>query len=61
MGEVKHVHVDERVYIGAVKGVNHRIDLLRDEAMRPVGRLGRALYARIRNEETILRRDGPND
>jgi hypothetical protein len=29
--------------------------------MRPAGRLGRALYSRIRNEETILRRDGPND
>jgi hypothetical protein len=49
------------VYLGTVKGMNHRIDLLRVEAMRPVGRLGRALYARIRNEETILRRDGPND
>lgn len=61
MGQVRHVHVDERVYLGTVKGMDHRIDLLRVEAMRPVGRLGRALYARIRNEETILRRDGPND
>ena len=61
MGLVKHVHVDERVYLGTVKGLNHRIDLLRTESMRPVGRLGRALYCRIRGEETILRRDGPND
>lgn len=61
MGLVQHVHVDERVYLGEVKGVRHRIDVLRDTAMRPVGRLGRALYSRIRDEETILRRDGPND
>jgi flavin reductase (DIM6/NTAB) family NADH-FMN oxidoreductase RutF len=61
MGRVRHVHVDERVYLGTVKGVRHRIDVLRDPAMRPVGRLGRALYCRIRDEETILRRDGPND
>lgn len=61
MARVQHVHVDERVYLGKVKGLDHRIDLLRDPAMRPVGRLGRALYCRIRDEETILRRDGPND
>ena len=61
MARVVHVHVDERVYVGTVKGVNHRIDLLQGTEMRPAGRLGRALYSRIRNEETILRRDGPND
>jgi flavin reductase (DIM6/NTAB) family NADH-FMN oxidoreductase RutF len=61
MAQVRHVHVDERVYVGRVKALNHRIDLLRDTAMRPVGRLGRALYCRIRDEETILRRDGPNE
>lgn len=61
MGQVQHVHVDERIYLGEVKGVRHRIDPLKLTEMRPVGRLGRALYARIRDEETILRRDGPND
>ena len=61
MVRVRHVHVDERVYLGRVKSLNHRIDVLRDPSMRPVGRLGRALYCRIRDEETILRRDGPND
>lgn len=62
MGRVRHVHVDERVYLGRIKNLDHRIDLLRGGTdMRPVGRLGRALYVRIRDEETILRRDGPND
>lgn len=61
MGRVQHVHVDQRVYLGEVKGVRHRIDPLTVTGMRPVGRLGRALYARIRDEEVILRRDGPND
>ncbi|MFM1991007.1 MAG: hypothetical protein RJA99_3964 [Pseudomonadota bacterium] len=61
MGLVQHVHVDERIYLGEVKGVRHRIDPLRTTEMRPVGRLGRALYSRIRDEETILRRDGPNE
>lgn len=61
MARVRHVHVDERVYVGRHKGLDHRIDLLRETAMRPVGRLGRALYARIRDEERVLRPDGPND
>jgi flavin reductase (DIM6/NTAB) family NADH-FMN oxidoreductase RutF len=61
MGRVEHVHVDERVYVGPLKGLDHRVDLLRDEAMRPVGRLGRALYVRLREIETVLRPDGPND
>jgi flavin reductase (DIM6/NTAB) family NADH-FMN oxidoreductase RutF len=61
MGRVVHAHIDERVYLGRQKGLDHRVDLLRDEAMRPVGRLGRALYLRLRDIETVLRRDGPND
>jgi flavin reductase (DIM6/NTAB) family NADH-FMN oxidoreductase RutF len=61
MGRVVHAHVDERVYLGTQKGVPHRIDLMRDESMRPVGRLGRALYLKMREVETVLRRDGPND
>jgi flavin reductase (DIM6/NTAB) family NADH-FMN oxidoreductase RutF len=61
MGRVVHVHVDDRVYLGKHKGMDHRVDLLRDEAMRPVGRLGRALYVKLRDIETVLRQDGPND
>ena len=61
MGEVVHVHVDERVYVGRHKGVNHRVDLTRIESLRPVGRLGRAQYVRLRQIETLLRPDGPND
>jgi len=61
MGRVIHVHVDERAYLGRLKGMDHRIDLLRDDATRPVGRLGRALYVRLRDIETVLRRDGTND
>jgi flavin reductase (DIM6/NTAB) family NADH-FMN oxidoreductase RutF len=61
MGRVVHVQVDERVYLGRLKGLDHRIDLLRAEGMRPVGRLGRALYAYLRDVEAIARPDGPND
>ena len=61
MGQVRHVHVDERAYLGTVKGIAHRVDLLRDPATRPVGRLGRALYVKLGEIETVLRRDGPND
>jgi flavin reductase (DIM6/NTAB) family NADH-FMN oxidoreductase RutF len=61
MGEVVHVHVDERVYVGRHKGMNHRVDLTQLESLRPVGRLGRAQYVRLRQIETLLRPDGPND
>lgn len=61
MGRVVHVHVDERVYLGERKGLAHRVDLLADESMRPVGRLGRANYLRLREIESVLRRDGNNE
>lgn len=60
MGSVQHVHINESVYIGRKGEQNHRIDLLNDINVRPVGRLGRANYVRVREVETRLRRDGPN-
>jgi hypothetical protein len=60
MGTVEHVHIDGAVYAGAVEGKRHRVDLLANEATRPLGRLGRAYYVRLRNMETRLRSDGPN-
>ena len=61
MAQVVRTHVDERIYLGERKGVNHRVDPLQDESLRPVGRLGRANYVRIRDIETVLRVDGPNE
>lgn len=61
MGRVVRTHVDERLYLGEYKGMNHRVDPMKIESLRPVGRLGRAYYLRIRDIETVLRRDGPND
>jgi flavin reductase (DIM6/NTAB) family NADH-FMN oxidoreductase RutF len=60
MGSVQHVHIDEGVYVGRKGEQNHRIDLLEKVETRPVGRLGRANYVRVREVETRLRRDGPN-
>lgn len=58
MGLVRMIHVDAAAYVGT-KGENlHRIDVLRDTEMRPVGRLGRANYVRLREIETHLRKDG---
>jgi flavin reductase (DIM6/NTAB) family NADH-FMN oxidoreductase RutF len=53
MGLVQHVHIDEAVYRGEM-----RVDLLKQPETRPIGRLGRAFYARIRDEEIVQRRDG---
>lgn len=61
MGRVEHIHLDERIYLGEQKGQRHRIDLTRLEDLRPIGRLGRAHYLRMRGEETLIRRDGPNE
>jgi hypothetical protein len=47
------VHIEEAVYRG-----DKRVDLLKDEGTRPIGRLGRAFYARIRGEEIVARKDG---
>lgn len=60
MGDVVQIHVAESVYVGPRGNMKHRVDLLAQDDTRPIGRLGRALYARIRNEETHLRKDGPN-
>ena len=60
MGSVVHVHIDEAVYAGERDGKRHRVDLLKDTATRPLGRLGRAFYVRLRDIETRLRKDGPN-
>ena len=58
MGEVQMAHVDPEAYVGT-KGDNaHRIDVLQHLELRPVGRLGRANYLRIREIETYLRKDG---
>lgn len=61
MGRVVRTHVDERIYLGQYKGLNHRIDAMRVESLRPLGRLGRAWYVRIREIETVLRQHGPNE
>ena len=61
MGTVVHVHVGRSVYLGAVDGKRHRLDLLAHEETRPIGRLGRALYVRLRQIEKHARRDGPNN
>jgi len=60
MGTVVHVHIDPSVYIGTADGKRHRVDLLAHQETRPIGRLGRANYVRLRDIETRLRRDGPN-
>lgn len=60
MGSVVHSHIDEGVYVGRKGEEDHRVDLLEKVGTRPVGRLGRANYVRLREIETRLRRDGPN-
>ena len=60
MGSVIHTQIDEAVYQGRKGEEDHRIDLLEKIETRPVGRLGRANYVRLREIETRLRRDGPN-
>lgn len=60
MGDVVHVHIDKSVYQGTKGQERHRIDPMEDIGTRPVGRLGRANYVRIREIETHLRKDGPN-
>jgi flavin reductase (DIM6/NTAB) family NADH-FMN oxidoreductase RutF len=60
MGTVVHVHIDQSVYLGTQDGKRHRVDLLGHLETRPIGRLGRANYVRLRDIETRHRRDGPN-
>ena len=56
MGDVVHVHIDESVYVGVKGAHRHRVDLLKDVDMRPLGRLGRANYVRLREIEARLRK-----
>jgi len=58
MGQVRMIHVDPVVYLGTKGDHLHRIDVLRELEMRPIGRLGRANYVRLREIETHLRKDG---
>lgn len=60
MGSVVHVHIAEAVYGGERDGKRHRVDLLANNDTRPLGRLGRAFYVRLREIETRMRKDGPN-
>lgn len=60
MGRVVHVHIDPAAYQGTRDGQRHRIDLLAHQDQRPVGRLGRAHYLRLRDIEAHLRKDGNN-
>jgi flavin reductase (DIM6/NTAB) family NADH-FMN oxidoreductase RutF len=58
MGLVKMAHVDDAAYVGTKGNNAHRIDVLKELELRPVGRLGRANYLRIREVETYVRKDG---
>ncbi len=58
MGEVVHIHIHERVYVGEKRGFNHRVDVLAHTELRPYARLGSNFYARLREIETLERRDG---
>jgi flavin reductase (DIM6/NTAB) family NADH-FMN oxidoreductase RutF len=58
MGLVRMIHVEPRAYVGAKGPHRHRIDVLEQTELRPVGRLGRANYVRLREIETHLRKDG---
>jgi flavin reductase (DIM6/NTAB) family NADH-FMN oxidoreductase RutF len=58
MGEVVKVHIDERAYVGEKRGFKHRVDVLKHVELRPYARLGSNFYARLRDIETLERRDG---
>lgn len=58
MGNVVQVHIDERVYVGEKRGFKHRIDVLAHLETRPYARLGSNLYSKLREIETLERRDG---
>jgi flavin reductase (DIM6/NTAB) family NADH-FMN oxidoreductase RutF len=58
MGDVVQVHIDARCYTGEKRGFKHRVDVLSQVEMRPYARLGSNFYARLREIETLQRRDG---
>jgi flavin reductase (DIM6/NTAB) family NADH-FMN oxidoreductase RutF len=60
MGDVVKVHILEQVYQGERDGKRHRVDLLKESAMRPLGRLGRAFYCKLTDVMLRTRIDGPN-
>ena len=60
MGDVVKVHILERVYQGERDGKRHRVDLMKDSAMRPLGRLGRAFYCKLTDVMLRARKNGPN-
>jgi len=60
MGTVVQMHVDAAAHLGVRGKHRHRIDLLASVPDRPLGRLGRANYVRLRDIETRVRKDGPN-
>ena len=60
MGDVVKVHILEQVYQGERDGKRHRVDLLKESAMRPLGRLGRAFYCKLTDVMLRTRKDGPN-
>ena len=51
-------YIDERVYVGEKRGFKHRVDVLQHVELRPYARLGSNFYARLRDIETLERRDG---
>jgi len=60
MGDVGKVHILERVYQGERDGKRHRVDLMKESAMRPLGRLGRAFYCKLTDVMLRARKNGPN-
>ena len=60
MGDVVKVHILERVYQGERDGKRHRVDLMKDSAIRPLGRLGRAFYCKLTDVMLRARKNGPN-
>ena len=60
MGDVVKVHILERVYQGERDGKRHRVDLMKESAMRPLGRLGRAFYCKLTDVMLRARKIGPN-
>ena len=57
---VVNITPESLIKVGTRQGRRHGVDLLSQIETRPVGRLGRANYVRLREIETRLRRDGPN-
>ena len=59
MGTVVHMHVDPACYLGAQGKHRHRVNVLARTELRPVGRLDRANFGRLREVEVHLRKLGP--